>query len=209
MATTWTQAILTTVACAALAGLWAVFRPDLVRDNDGRRLPYSLTARVSFTVLFVFAYLALAAAFLFGGFFIKSISQLVGPVPKFLQDFDNQAFVLALFASFGLYSFAPFREVERNVLSWMHDTQHLRGEFEALATHLEDCLFNTSPEEHARNLKALEGADIYITDDNARTSNPSLPGARPHPCCGACAIGMQSVHAFSAMRRWSFCARSI
>ena len=55
MATTWTQAILSIVACSAVAGLWAVFRPDLVRDNDGRRLPYSITARVSFTVLFVFA----------------------------------------------------------------------------------------------------------------------------------------------------------
>src|SRR5215813_2225249 len=171
MATTWTQAILSIVACSAVAGLWAVFRPDLVRDNDGRRLPYSLTARVSFTVLFVFAYLALAAAFLFGGFFVKSISQLIGPVPKFLLDIDNQAFVLALFASFGLYSFAPFREVERNVLSWMHDTQHLRGELEALAAHLEDCIFNTSPEEHIRNLKALEAAEIYITDDNARSIN--------------------------------------
>src|SRR5262245_34199970 len=84
MATTWTQAILSFIACSAVAGLWAVFRPDLVRDNDGRRLPYSITARVSFTVLFIFAYLALAAGFLFGGFFVMSISQLVGPVPRFV-----------------------------------------------------------------------------------------------------------------------------
>ena len=171
MVTTWTQAILTIIACSAIAGLWAVFRPDLVRDNDGRRLPYSLTARIAFTVLFIFAYLAMAAAFLFGGFFIKSLSQLMGPVPRFLQEFDNQAFVLALFASFGLYSFAPFREVERNVLSWMHDTRYLRGELEALAVHLEDCVFNTSPEEHNRNLKNLEASEIYITDDDARSIN--------------------------------------
>src|SRR5258707_13525925 len=171
MVTTWTQAVLTIIACSAIAGLWAVFRPDLVRDNDGRRLPYSLTARVAFTVLFVFSYLAMAAAFLFGGFFIKSLSDLMGPVPRFLQEFDNQAFVLALFASCGLYCCAPFREVERNVLSWMHDTGHLRGEFEALAAHLEDCAFNTSPEEHNRNLKSLEAAEIYITDDNARNIN--------------------------------------
>ena len=85
MVTTWTQAVLTIIACSAIAGLWAVFRPDLVRDNDGRRLPYSLTARVAFTVLFVFSYLAMAAAFLFGGFFIKSLSELMGPVPKFLH----------------------------------------------------------------------------------------------------------------------------
>jgi len=171
MATTWTQAVLTIIACSAIAGLWAVFRPDTVRDNDGRKLPSSVTARVSFTVLFVFAYLAMAAAFLFGGFFIKSISELMGPVPKFLQEFDNQAFVLALFASFGLYSFAPFREVERNVLSWMHDSGHLRGEQEALAVHLEDCVFNISAEEHNRNLKSLEASEIYITDDDARSIN--------------------------------------
>jgi hypothetical protein len=53
----------------------------------------------------------------------------------------------------------------------MHDTGHLRGEFEALAAHLEDCAFNTSPEEHNRNLKSLEAAEIYITDDNARNIN--------------------------------------
>src|SRR5215510_3663546 len=119
MVTTWTQAFLTIVACSSIAGLWAIFRPDLVRDFDGRKLPPNLTARLTFTIVFVCAYLAIASVFLFGGVFIKSVSQLVGPVPRFLQEFDNQSFVLALFATLGLYSFAPVREMERNVLSWM------------------------------------------------------------------------------------------
>lgn len=163
-----TQAVLTIVACAAFAGLWAVFRPDLVRDNDGRRLPSSVTARLTFTIVFVFGYLAMAAAFLFGGFFIKSMGQLVGAMPRFLEEFDSQAFVLALFAMFGLYSFAPFREIERNVLSWMHDTRHLRTDLRALAIHLEECSFNISAEELSRNLRALEAFDIYITDSDTR-----------------------------------------
>jgi hypothetical protein len=171
MLTTWTQAILIIIACSAIAGLWAVFRPDVVRDNDGRKLPSSVTARLAFTILFVFAYLAMAAAFLFGGFFVKSMTQLTGFVPKFLEEFDNQAFVLALFAFLGLYSFAPFREIERNVLSWMHDTRHLRGDIEALAIHLEECPFNISPEEYNRNLKSLEASEIYITDSDARSIN--------------------------------------
>ena len=166
-----TQAVLTIIACSAIAGLWAVFRPDLVRDNDGRRLPSSVTARLTFTILFVFGYLAMAAAFLFGGLFIKSMSQLVGAVPKFIEDFDNQAFVLALFASFGLYSVPPFREVERSVLSWMHDTRHLRGDLKALTAHLEECPFNVSAEEQNRNLKSLEALEVYITDNNARGIN--------------------------------------
>lgn len=163
-----TQAVLTIVACAAVAGLWAVFRPDLVRDNDGRRLPSSVTARLAFTILFVVAYMAMATAFLFGGFFIKSLSQLVGVMPKFLEEFDSQAFVLALFATFGLYSFAPFREIERTVLSWMHDTRHLRADLKTLAAHLDECPFNMSAEELGRNLKALEAFDIYITDSDTR-----------------------------------------
>src|SRR5262249_14515860 len=69
-----THAVLTIIACAAIAGLWAVFRPDLVRDNDGRRLPPSITARLTFTILFILGYLSMAAAFLFGGFFIQSMT---------------------------------------------------------------------------------------------------------------------------------------
>ena len=161
-----THAVLTIIACAAIAGLWAVFRPDLVRDNDGRRLPPSITARLTFTILSVVTYLAMAAAFLFGGFFIQSMSHLIGVMPKFFAEFDNQAFVLALFATFGMYSFAPFREIERNVLSWMHDTRHLRTDFKILSEHLEECPFSISAEEQNRNLKSLEALEIYITDSD-------------------------------------------
>src|SRR5262249_29826385 len=133
MVTTWTQAVLTIVACVAIAGFWAVFRPSLVRDNEGRRLPYSLTARVSFVLLVVFAYLAMVAAFLFGGFFIKSLSQLMGPVPRFLLEFDNQAVVLALFASLGVYSSAWVRETERFVLIWLHQREYHGRNTEALS----------------------------------------------------------------------------
>src|SRR5215510_10094517 len=94
----WTQASSIIIVCSIIIALWAVFRPDVVRDNDGRRLPPNVTARATFTILFVFAYLAMAAVFLFVGIFVKSMTQLVGPVPRFLEEFDNQAFVIALFA---------------------------------------------------------------------------------------------------------------
>jgi len=53
----------------------------------------------------------------------------------------------------------------------MHDTRHLRGDVEALATHLEECAFNISAEEHNRNLKSLEALEIYITDDDSKSIN--------------------------------------
>lgn len=164
-----TQAVWTIIACAAIAALWAVFRPDLVRDNEGRRLPSSITARLTFTILFVFGYLGLAAAFLFGGIFVQSIINHLAPAV--FRGFDNEAFVFALFATFGLYSFAPFREIERNVLAWMHDTGHLRGDVQALAVHLQECSFNISAGEQKRNLKSLEALEVYITDTDTRGIN--------------------------------------
>src|SRR5262245_52564517 len=162
----WTQASSIIIVCSTIIALWAVFRPDVVRDNDGRRLPPNVAARATFTILFVFAYLAIAAVFLFGGVFVKSMT-----LPRFLEEFGNQAFVVAMFACLALYSFAPFREIERNVLSWMHETRHLRANVEALATHLEECAFNISVEEHDRNLKALEASGIYVTDSDSRGIN--------------------------------------
>src|SRR6185503_2620096 len=57
------------VACAALAALWAGFRPDMVRDNDGRRLPPSVSARLTFMLLFVVGYLSITAVLHFLPYF--------------------------------------------------------------------------------------------------------------------------------------------
>src|SRR5262245_56767886 len=46
MVTTWTQAVLIIITCSGITALCAVFRPDLVRDVVGRRLPPNITARV-------------------------------------------------------------------------------------------------------------------------------------------------------------------
>jgi hypothetical protein len=161
MLTTWALTFLTIVACATIAGTWAVFRPGLVHDNEGRTLPYSLTARVFFVLLVVFAYLALAVAFLFSSFF----------TPRgFLQEFD-QAFVLALFAFFGLYSSAWVRETERLILIWLHQREYHGRNTEALSAYLTECAFNISVEEHDRNLKTLEVSGIFITDSDLRGIN--------------------------------------
>lgn len=170
--------VLALIACAAIAALWAGFRPDMVRDNDGRRLPPSLTARATFMVLFVIGYLALTAAFHFVPYVVKSLPH--GAFESLLGGFEiTNAPVYALLTSFGLYSLTPFREVERNLLAWMHSTRHLRGDVRLLAQHLQECGFNITPVDEQRNREFLARFEVYITDaDTKRINLPSVTAWR-------------------------------
>lgn len=162
--------VLALIACAAIAALWAGFRPDMVRDNDGRRLPQSLTARATFMVLFVVGYLALTAAFHFLPYLVKSMPHSL--FQNLMANFEiGNAPVYALLTSFALYSLTPFREVERNLLAWMHSTRHLRGDTRLLAQHLQECGFTITPSDEQRNREFLARFEVYITDVDTRRIN--------------------------------------
>lgn len=170
--------VLALIACAAIAALWAGFRPDMVRDNDGRRLPPSLTARATFVLLFVTGYLALTAGFHFVPYLVKSVPHSV--FQSLISSFEiSNAPVYALLTSFGLYSLTPFREVERNLLTWMHSTRHLRGDARLLAQHLQGCGFAITPVDEQRNREFLARFEVYITgDDTKRINLPSVTAWR-------------------------------
>ena len=165
--------VATLVVCAALIALWAAFRPDMVRDSEGRRLPPSVTARLAYVALFLVGFLALTVAFHLGGILVKRLSSITGFAARFFDQFEGQAPVLAVLATCGLYSLAPFRELEQHLLAWMHNTRHLRGDVRALAQHLEECVLIPSPEERRRNIESLEAFHVYITDQQLQTINLS------------------------------------
>src|SRR5262249_49895420 len=75
---------------------------------------------------------------------------------RFFNQFDGQAPILGLLAVCGLYSLAPFREVEQHFLAWLHSTRHLRGDLRALTHHLQECLQQPTPVERRRNIEMLE-----------------------------------------------------
>src|SRR5262245_39779129 len=72
------EMIMALMSCMAIARLSAGFRPDMVRDHDGRRLPPSVTARLTFVVLFVIAYLGITALVHFIPFFISKMTLFAG-----------------------------------------------------------------------------------------------------------------------------------
>ncbi|HWB44732.1 MAG TPA: hypothetical protein VG900_04765 [Hyphomicrobiaceae bacterium] len=165
------------VACAALAALWAGFRPDMVRDNDGRRLPPSVSARLTFVLLFVILYLSITAVLHFLPYFVKPMSLIAGPVANILAK-DNIP-IYGLLLLFSGYSIAPTREVERSLLAWMHSTSHLRDDIQALVDHLQNCELLVSPEEQRRNLQLLEELEVYVIDgDSAGISLASVTAWR-------------------------------
>jgi hypothetical protein len=165
------------VACAALAALWAGFRPDMVRDNDGRRLPPSVSARLTFMLLFVVGYLSITAVLHFLPYFVKHMRLIAGPVANILAKDNIPIYCLLLL--FSGYSIAPVRELERSLLSWMHSTSHLRDDIQALVDHMQNCELHLSPEEQRRNLALLEDLEVYVIDgDTARVSLASVTAWR-------------------------------
>lgn len=153
------------IACACIAALWAGFRPDMVRDIDGRRLPGSVSARLTFIILFVLGYVAIAAVLLLLPSMIEKASASNSVITGMFGKLEN-APIVAMLMIFSLYSLAPFREIERNALAWMHDTRHLRKDATALSNHLVECDFTVTPEEQRENVRSLEQYEVYITDGN-------------------------------------------
>ena len=165
--------VLTLIVCAAIAALWAGFRPDMVRDGEGRRLPPNLTARLTFVVLFIIGFLALTMAFHFGGILVKKLSSITRFGARFFEQFEGQAPVLALLATSGFYSMAPFRELEQHLLSWLHSTRHRRSDLRQLTQHLQECELRPTGEERRRNIEMLESLEVYVTDADTQTINLS------------------------------------
>lgn len=160
--------VVTLIVCVAIVVMWSVFRPDMVRDSEGRRLPPSITARLTFVILFIVGFLAITMAFHFGGILAKRLSSVVGFGARFFDQFEGQAAVMALLATSGLYSLAPFREIEQHFLSWLHNTRHLRSDVRLLTQHLQDCALVATAEERSRNIASLAAFDVYVTG----TGNP-------------------------------------
>ena len=166
--------VLTLIVCAAIAALWAGFRPDMVRDGEGRRSPPNLTARLTFVVLFIVAFVALTMAFHFGGILVKRLSSVTRFGARFFEQFEGQAPILALLATSALYSMAPFRELEQHLLSWLHSTRHRRSDLRQLAQHLQECELRPTAEERRRNIEMLELLEVYVTDADTQTINLSM-----------------------------------
>jgi hypothetical protein len=138
----------------------------MVRDSEGRRLPPSVTARLTFVVLFVIAYLGIAALVHLIPVIISQTTPLSGFIATYFARGSTPIYGFLLLC--GLYSIPPFREIERNLLAWMHSTGHLRRDRQHLAEHLQDCAFNLTADEQRRNLQKLAELDIYVIDGDTR-----------------------------------------
>ena len=153
----------------ALVAVWAVARPTTVRDSDSRPLPPNLTARFIVVLMYALGYLGLVAAFVFGKTFVMNIiSAAPAQVEAAFKSFENQSPLLAVMALVGLQSLAPFREVERAFIIWVHSVRHLHGDVNALIAHFQACEFVPSDVEHHGNLDDLARHNIFLTDKKSR-----------------------------------------
>ena len=119
--------------------LWALARPNMIRDYDGRRLPNNTTARAILGILYLVVFVGLAMALhVFGAKLVPELEQfpLVG---HFAASLKGQAPILAFLTLGALWQFAVFRELEKSLVITLHSARHLSSDSELLSQHLARC----------------------------------------------------------------------
>ncbi len=144
---------------------WSMMRPSMVRDYDGRRLPNNPTARFLFTFLSVLVYVSLVIAFHAFGEVATKVGHSLPLVGGFIDNFKDQAPLLAAVSLGGVLQLSFFRDIERSVLVWLHSARHLHADGVTLATHLGRSGFNPSEDEKRRNRETAKRHGVYVTDD--------------------------------------------
>jgi hypothetical protein len=145
---------------------WSMMRPAMVRDYDGRRLPANPTARFLFTFLSLLVYVSLVIAFHAFGEVATKIGHSLPMIGGFVDNFKDQAPLLAAISLGGLLQLSFFRDIERSVLVWLHSARHLHADGVALATHLTRSGFTPTEDEKRKNREAAKKYGVYVTDDD-------------------------------------------
>jgi hypothetical protein len=148
--------------------IFALVRPETIRDFDNRRLPNNPGARFTIVLVYLLVYAIVTAVF---ALFVGSLHQVVPTsltsiAEKLnLKDLHLQAPFYATAALGGLWSIPFFKEIERHFVLRVHDTGHLQGDVELLSHHLQRCQFAPSVAERNRNLNDLKKFGVFVRDD--------------------------------------------
>lgn len=160
--------------------LWALMRPASIRDDDNRRLPRNVTARLFLVAVYLLAYLILVGAFHTGGAklvaamgdrltdFVSATSPLRFLPSSLMSKVATQAPYTAFSILACLMCLAPCREIERRFLIWSHGSSSLHGKSQDLALHLEDCDYVPTDAERERNISTIGDLDVILTDHDTR-----------------------------------------
>ncbi|MGE0629500.1 MAG: hypothetical protein AB7O43_16950 [Hyphomicrobiaceae bacterium] len=151
---------------ATLILWWSFVRPAMVRDFDNRRLPPNPTARFLFSFLCVLTYGAFFFAFLAFREAATSIGKNIPVASSVIAGFKDQAPLLAAVSFAGLLQLSFIRDIERQVLVWLHSRRHLRDDAVTLGQHLQRVAFVPSAEESARNRETARKYGVYVTDES-------------------------------------------
>jgi hypothetical protein len=150
---------------SSLLIVWAMLRPNTIRDYDGRRLPNNTTARAILGLFYMVIFAGLTMALhKFGEKLVPTLEQM-SAVGHLAASLKGQAPMLAILALCTLWQLAVFRDLERSFVITLHSARHLNSDSELLSQHLIHCDFKPSEIERARNLNDLRKFGVYVKDD--------------------------------------------
>jgi hypothetical protein len=144
--------------------IFALVRPAMVRDYEGRRLPTNLKARVIIAFMYVLIYATLVVGLaLFG----QILEPILDKVPKFeslLKSLDLAAPFYAFFTLSALWQIHFFSEIDRAFLVSLHTSRNFQDNVDLLSSNLLVCEFVPSKQELNRYLDELNQQGVHITD---------------------------------------------
>lgn len=165
-----------TILFSVFVVLYAILRPPMIRDDEDRPLPPIKVVRLAVIVLYLSVYLALTGLAVMGG---KSFSALAAQyleqtaysfsryvnAPDIKSSAPALAFTLLFFSMF----FEPIRQLERQILVWLHLGSHLGNDGKLLARHLATCAYEPSEKQRQRSIDRLSGFHLFLSDRKTDT----------------------------------------
>jgi hypothetical protein len=147
--------------------VFAFLRPAMIRDYDGRRLPYNPQSRLIVVIIYLLIYSTLTVALELAGAAIRSVFSDIPHAGRFL----NSVHLTAPFYSIALLGVLwqiPFiKEVDRAFLIALHSTRNARDNAILLSQHLMRCQFSPSNEERHHYENELNEHNVFLKDKAA------------------------------------------
>lgn len=144
---------------------WALARPSMLRDYDGRKLPVNSTARSIVIILYLFAYVLLVVLFELLPEAASKVSHAISLSPQLANMFEGKSPLLSIIVLGAMLQIPFVKEAERSMVVWLHSARHLHADSVDLAKQIINGEFEPSLDEQRLNLETAERYGLLVLDD--------------------------------------------
>jgi len=151
--------------------IFALLRPAMVRDYDGRRLPANLQSTSIIAIMYLSTYAILVLVLIFFANVINDVPRMIpqaGGLLRSLQTIHLAAPFYAIATLGALWQIPFFSEIDRAFLISLHNSRNFRDNTLLLTHHLAHCEFHPSTVERSHYEDELNQLGVYFRDNEGK-----------------------------------------